>query len=122
MMKKYTFILLLCVTFSLILCDKETTPEAGENPVFYVAGSVGTQEVRYATIWKNGVATTVLSHATNNCYANSVYVKGSDVYVVAEEQHQEDLKTIAKLWKNGVITNLTDGENDNSTVSAVFVK
>lgn len=99
-MKNHVFILLLCAIFSLISCNKKTTPEVGENPIVYVAGSASTQEVWYATIWKDGVAT-ALSDKTNPNEAatgNSVYVDdNNDVYVAGFTLKDEG--PVAKMWK-----------------------
>jgi len=73
----------------------------------YVAGQVqNSNGFEVATIWKNGVATS-LTDGTKDCYATSVYLKGTDVYAVGGEING-DITRIT-LWKNGVETYITDG-------------
>jgi len=68
----------------------------------YVAGAIGTFINNYsdiswsATLWKNGVPIAL----DKNFYATSVFVSGSDIYVVEGGNG-------AILWKNGVSTYLS---------------
>lgn len=70
--------------------------------------SVGTANA--AAVWKNGVVTH-LSDGVNNAVINSIFIQGSDVYLVGSDGYNW------KLWKNGVATTLTGIDN----ASAVFV-
>jgi hypothetical protein len=56
----------------------------------YVVGKVGSA----ATLWKNGVPTTL----SYNAVASSVFVSGSDVYVAGQ------VDNYAALWKNGEVS------------------
>jgi CTP:molybdopterin cytidylyltransferase MocA len=71
-----------------------------------------------AKAWKNGVATS-LTNGSNQAYASSVFVLGSDVYIAGSESN--GTTTVAKIWKNGVATSLTNGTNDAEAYS-IFVK
>lgn len=76
----------------------------------YVVGSQNnaTTGLAMATIWKNGVATTLTDGTVSVGVATAVFVVGSDVYVAGYEQ--EDYfhggATFAKYWKNGVAVKL----------------
>ena len=62
----------------------------------YVAGVVN----NVATLWKNGVATSLSEGASSS---TSVFVSGSDVYVAGE------VDNVATLWKNGAPASLPAG-------------
>ena len=83
-----------------------------EKPDVYIAGC---RNGTAAMLWKNGVAQS-LSDGRQFCVAASVYVSGSDVYVVGWDDGTERM-CVAKLWKNGVEQNLTDGKNDAEAYS-----
>jgi hypothetical protein len=68
----------------------------------YVAGLMTNGSgAQMATVWKNGVATQL---GTNNSWATSIYVNGSDLYVAGFDG------TNAAVWKNGVGTQLGNGD------------
>jgi hypothetical protein len=93
--------------------NKPTSPAA----VVYVSGyeSNGTKLV--AKYWKDGTAVS-LTNGTQNAWANTVFVAGTDVYVGGYENN--GTKNVAKIWKNGVATSLTNGTNDGF-IACVFV-
>jgi hypothetical protein len=93
--------------------NKPTNPAAG----VYVSGweSNGTKGV--AKYWKDGTAVS-LTNGTQNAYANTVFVAGTDVYAGGYENN--GTKNVAKVWKNGVATSLTNGTNDGF-IACVFV-
>jgi len=78
----------------------------------YIAGSIfnggsitiGPKPI--ATIWKNGIQTT-LTDGTNIAGAESVFVLGTDVYVAGYESNGS--VDVAKVWKNGMAISLTNG-------------
>ncbi|MFT3911935.1 MAG: hypothetical protein QM737_21095 [Ferruginibacter sp.] len=68
----------------------------------YIAGtldSVNNTNPYAATLWKNGVPTT-LSNSFGD--AISVFVSGTDVYVTGDEYNPANLLWEPKYWKNGV--------------------
>jgi len=77
----------------------------------YVGGyqHIGSGTVEVATIWKNGIATTLTS-GVYDAYVTSVFVSGQDVYAVGTETQigPAGLTPYAMLWKNGVPTRLSD--------------
>ncbi len=100
--------------------------ECAGNDVYIVGFSRVGNGNQEATIWKNGVAT-VLSNGSNTdgsyhgSFAESVYVSGTDVYVVGYETYTNG-KDAAKLWKNGVVTSLTDGNAlTQSRANSVYI-
>lgn len=58
---------------------------------------------RFATYWKNGVATHVGRDATN--HFNSIFVSGNDIYLAGSST--VDGTNVATYWKNGVATTLS---------------
>jgi len=70
-----------------------------------------------ATLWTNGVAQ-YLTDGTNTGWANSVYVKNRNVYVVGVAEAGSGVIT---LWTNGVAQNLAFGKNE-ADAHSVFVK
>ena len=83
----------------------------------YVAGYELSGSKTVATVWKNGIGTT-LSNVTNDAKGNSIFVSGSDVYVAGYENLGSVQRAV--VWKNGVPTYLTDGTN-NAVGWSVFV-
>ena len=79
------------------------------EPSVYVAGSSYSYGL-HATLWKNGVPQQLSS---DDSYASSVFVSGSDVYVAGDENQNR-----AVLWKNGTRQQLS---NDESEANSVFV-
>ena len=86
------------------------------NNDVYISGRAG----NYACIWKNGTITR-LTNGANQAFANSVFVKGTDVYVAGYEKQPNSVNSIGKLWKNGVATDLTDGTGI-AEINSVFVQ
>jgi hypothetical protein len=66
-------------------------------------------------LWKNGVASNITDGSTE-AYSGSVFVSGTDVYVVGRETGASGISQ-AKLWKNSVPTNLTDGTKEGYAAS-----
>jgi hypothetical protein len=70
-----------------------------------------------AKYWKNGTGVELTDPLKGNSYANSIFVAGSDVYVVGQ---QGIIPAFAVLWKNGMADTLTDGTHSGEARS-VFV-
>jgi len=72
----------------------------------YIAGNQNSPAtgLAMATIWKNGVATTLTDGAASVGVATAVFVVGNDVYVAGWEQenYYGGGPQYAKYWKNGV--------------------
>ena len=62
-----------------------------------------------------------MTDGSNQAFANSVYVLGSDVYVTGSERIPGTSNTIAKFWKNGAVLNLSDG-TVSAEATAIFVQ
>jgi hypothetical protein len=71
-----------------------------------------------ATIWKNGIATS-LSTGSMDAYADYVFISNNDVYVLGYELSSTG--AIIKLWKNGIATNITNG-NTKPNNKSLFVE
>ena len=84
----------------------------------YVAGYQNINNYWQATLWKNGVATTLTSGPTASV-ATSVFVWGHDVYVAGYQWTVGGHYT-AVYWKNGSVVRLTDG-GENAIAYAIFV-
>ena len=95
------------------------------NSIFVAGSDIYVTGARYdgtdfvATVWKNGIASSLPS-GTERAFGNSIYVSGNDVYVAGYSRNITTLKSTAKLWKNGVAINLTDGVN-NGNATGVMV-
>jgi len=76
----------------------------------YIAGWQNINGYSRATVWKNGIATTLTSGSTSSS-ANAVRVSGSDVYV-AGSQWVAPGHYVAVYWKNGIPVTLTDGSTN----------
>lgn len=76
-----------------------------------------------ASIWKNGVRTTLDTSTSYSSIANAVFVQGSDIYVVGSVSKFSALLggygPIAILWKNSVPNQLGKGYSE---AYSVFVK
>jgi hypothetical protein len=59
-------------------------------------------------IWKNQLASTLLS-GNFNSDMNSIFTKGTDVYISGFEKGTNFSTSTAKIWKNNILTNLTNG-------------
>jgi len=87
--------------------------------VYVVGFEVNAGGNRVATLWKNGVATT-LTNGQQDASANSVYISGADVYVAGYESN--GTKKVATIWKNGVVSALTNGQQHAYATSIFVVK
>jgi hypothetical protein len=87
----------------------------------YQDASGNTYKKSVAKYWKNSQPVT-LTDGTEDAYANSIAVSGTDVYVAGTEWNGKSYqiqgsgdtyrKSVAKYWKNGKAVNLTDGTED----------
>ncbi len=85
----------------------------------YAAGYQEDASSNYtATIWKNGVATTLTGSSVYSA-AFSVFVSGTDEYVAGFVQ--TGTNEVATIWKNGVAISITDGSKE-AIAYAIFVK
>jgi hypothetical protein len=74
-----------------------------------------------AKLWKNGIGTNLTNGINRTGQAYSVFVSGSDVYVVGTSKDSAaNTRTQATLWKNGIPTYLTNG-NNFAEATSVFV-
>lgn len=77
----------------------------------YVAGNQNSAStgLAMATLWKNGVATTLTDGTVSVGVATAVVTSGSDVYVAGWEQedYYHGGPQYAKYWKNGVVVKLS---------------
>ncbi|MDJ1494403.1 hypothetical protein QNI19_15775 [Cytophagaceae bacterium DM2B3-1] len=73
--------------------------------------------------WKNGIQYQ-LPTSTGNASTTSIYVSGSDVYVLGVELKRSNINesytTTALYWKNGVVTKLSD-EGSSTLATSLFV-
>lgn len=82
----------------------------------YVVGDQYPARLGVATIWKNGVPTTLADY-TLFSYASSVYVVGNDVYIAGSISHAP-YSYGAVYWKNNVVNVLSTG---SSSANSIFV-
>ena len=116
----------LAASVAFVGCDKKPKLEdpvnIGDN--VYVVGyeNTGQGGTTVAKLW-NGETAQNLTDGAYTVFANSIYVAGSDVYVVGDELEELDERFVctAKLWKNGVAQNLTDGTKFSSAQSVYVV-
>jgi hypothetical protein len=101
--KIYTLII---VTYIAIMgaCSKDDTVASTENQTpetIYIAGYKynSTLGIRVATVWKNGVPTT-LSNSTNGSEVRGMVVIGQDVYCIGYQYDQANVLR-GMYWKNG---------------------
>jgi hypothetical protein len=83
----------------------DSLPVASANAIAVVGNDVyvaGTLNFK-ATLWKNGVATTLDNQVS---YAYGIAVNGADVYVVGYVS--DNSKSFPTVWKNGVENKLSD--------------
>lgn len=89
----------------------------------YEAGSQNnaTSGLAMATIWKNGIATTLTAGTASVGVATAVFVAGGDVYAAGyeEEDYYGSGNQFAKYWKNGVAVKLSN-VSSGATGIAVF--
>ena len=105
-------------------CEKTEEEEEGTitvdkflntEPNVYLAGRhYPENDISIAKQWKKGGSRN-LTDGTYTAWANSVFVSGSDVYVVGSEttsKEQNKGRLNAKLWKNGVAQTLIKDDWD----------
>ena len=107
-MKKILFFSFM-LSFILTACDKDspTIPDDPNNPNsavdIYVVGRATKGDGYSATLWKNGVPTTI-TDGTNYSEANAIAIDRNDIYVAGIERNSNyDIpdEDITKVWKNG---------------------
>ena len=79
------------------------------NGKSYQDASGNTYKKSVAKYWKNSQPV-ILTDGTEDAFANSIAVSGTDVYVAGTEWNGR--KSIAKYWKNGKAISLTDATED----------
>ncbi|MCC7526295.1 MAG: IPT/TIG domain-containing protein [Chitinophagaceae bacterium] len=88
----------------------------------FVAGCQNntTTGLAMATVWKNGISTTLTTGDTSVAVGTSVYAAGNDVYVAGydQEDYYHGGATFAKYWKNGVPVKLSTAP---STATGIMV-
>lgn len=90
------------------------TPPTTNSDV-YIVGIVNNK----ATLWKNGVATTLAASSAKTT-GYSVYVYGTDVYVAGYGTDVNNGNGVAILWKNGVASTLA-ATNPGAEANSVYV-
>ena len=109
-MKKMKKLSILIIIFAVLSCSNDNSSNEEETKAtvkdIYVCGYEKKSDAgRFiATIWKNGVATS-LTDGTNNAVANDVALSGNDIYVVGFQEDANGVQT-ARLWKNGLQASL----------------
>jgi len=114
-MKNLYIAIILITGLLFVSCRKSSvkkTATTTDSTTVYIVG-----DEQKATVWKNGVAD-YLTDGTIAVGATSMYVNGTDVYVVGTG-NIGGIAT-AKLWKNGIVSNFSDGTYDAFPYS-VFV-
>jgi len=113
---------LACAAAAFLACDSGASKSSGgfsNEPDVFVAGfEISANNVRTATLWKNG-AKTLLSMGASRAEANSVFVAGANVYVAGFEE-AEPGSQVATYWVNGVTRYLGTGHKHNAA-NSVFV-
>jgi hypothetical protein len=87
----------------------------------YIVGNRVVANRAVATVWKNGVATSMAGGLQSE--AQAIFVSGSDVYVAGFISNDADGKTtLPAVWKNGVITMLGLGTGVSyGSANAIYV-
>jgi hypothetical protein len=114
-MKNLYIGLVLIMALFFVSCHKsnvKNTATATDSTTVYIVG-----DEQKSAVWKNGVPNYLLD-GTMAFGATSMYVNGTDVYVVGTGEIS-GIAT-AKLWKNGVVSNFSDGTYD-AFPNSVFV-
>lgn len=93
------------------------------NNNVYAVGSYRNTQGRFAP-WetKNGMLPAkTIPNNDKHAFANGVFVKGADEYVVGTQNSPTTALGMATIWKNGEATLLTDGNNSIGVARAVLV-
>ncbi|HNK89425.1 MAG TPA: hypothetical protein PKN63_02595, partial [Chitinophagales bacterium] len=101
-------LILFSISVFFSACKKDKKQETID---VYVAVDEFNGTFNIAKLWKNGIIQD-LNDGTKSASASSIFVQGSDVYLVGFEENSLGTN-VAKLWKNGVAQNLSDGAFDN---------
>ena len=110
---------ILIFAIFIISCSKDEDSISSSKDVYVGGFIVNSDFIWVATIWKNGVATSV-SDGTQFAVINDITVVGNDVYAVGYES-QPNGKNFAKIWKNGLGINLSDGLNSEEAIAIKVV-
>lgn len=125
-MYKYKIILLsLLITSTVISCKKNNGSSPDEKPEadIYLAGVVDKPDIAEATIWKNGLPTTLPSPSKIYSNISAIAVDGIDLYAAgAYFAGSGPYTSVACYWKNGTITALTTPSQSAVTSGMVVNK
>jgi len=89
----------------------------------YAVGSYRNSQGRFSP-WEftNGIIPAyTIPNNDKHCFANAVYVSGSDKYVAGNQNNATTGLAMATIWKNGNATSLTAGAVSVGVLNAVFV-
>jgi len=126
MKKQFTYLAaaLMALTVAFTGCGKKQQ-DVKKGKDVYVLGSVSA-DIVYPVLWKNGVEQPISDDGYFGYYhdeggiggsVNSVFVSGSDVYVVGWEYAPQESGQVATLWKNGKFQSLGKGKANSVFVS-----
>ena len=95
--------LMMGISVSSMSCKSDTVSILKEGrsgkPIVLVSGYSGTNGTNHvAKYWVDGQET-VLSNGTNDAYANSIFVQGSDIYIAGTD-------AVPVYWQNNIETKL----------------
>lgn len=89
----------------------------------YAVGSYRNSQGRFSP-WEftNGIIpANTIPNNDKHCFANAVFVTGSDEYVAGSQNNATTGLAMATIWKNGNATILTEGTASAGVATAVFV-
>lgn len=90
----------------------DTTP--AQTNVYLAGTTTNNNGIKVPTIWKNGIATNLVSNPVEDTYLRKIIVTGNDVYAFGSENAGNSSNIV--IWKNNIKTTINNASSNDFSV------